>query len=406
MKNYTFHFEVQDVLKQFADALNDIIVKRYNTDREAGDQIHVNFIYAPKTRTLHELIEKNQHFKLPCISISLGNIQRDTKRVFNKLDGSNWTDTFTSNVSARKWLNLLQPVPVNLSVNVSIIARFQSDIDQILSNFIPYTDPYFTISWKWPDVIPFSDFEIRSIVKWSETVNLQYPTDISKETPYHLIADTSFTINSWIFKNVPPDGKPIYTINHTFASVSAIDTYSVMQNLETEYNTDVIITSARPQSMYIEPLFTYLNTADTSNAKTFTIMGKMLDYTDSVYLSSSNWNLFNYSTTGDFSSAGPGLVDFFTVSSFAASASYPAFSGIPLLSSKWEALDKNNLKFTFTPTTTGVFDVILVNSAGYGILSRDTIRPTLNPYPSSDPEFSSYVEYQYPCISGIQVRGL
>jgi hypothetical protein len=406
MKNYTFHFEVEDILQQFAAALNDIIVKRYNNDREPQDQIYVNFLYSPKTRTLNEIINKAQHIKLPCISISLGGIKRNKNRVFNKLDGSWWRETLTHNPSAVNWINLLQPVPVDITVNVSIISRFQSDVDQILANFIPYTDPYFVISWKWPDDIPIADFEIRSIVNWSENVNFQYPVEVSKETSYWTIADTSFTIESWMFKNIPPDGKPIYVIDFAFSSVSAIETYDFMKSFESEYNTDYFTISARPQSINIDPYYTYIGGDAVSYEKNFSIVGKMMDYVESVYLSSADWNMFNCTTTGDFVTSGPQLISSFSVSSFYASAAYPPFSGIEMLSSNWTAIDKNFLDFSFTPLQTGIFDVILLNHAGYGILSNDCIRPVLNPYKEGSEEYNNYIEYQYPCTSGVEIRGL
>jgi hypothetical protein len=409
MRDYTHHFEIEDVLQQFADALNDIIVKRYNKDRAVGDQIHVNFVYAPKTRTLHEIVNLAQHHKMPIISIYQGGIRRNPNRVFNKIAGSWWSDTLSSNPSAANWINLLQPVPVDITVNVSILARFQADIDQILTNFIPYTDPYFVISWKWPDLIPFSDFEIRSHVKWNENVSFQYPTEITKEQPYWTMADTSFTIEGWIFKNKPPDGKPIYVIDHSFTAVSALDSYHTMKSAEdmfnTDYYSDYTVISARPQSMLIEPYFGYLGTTVTAD-KEFTIIGKMMDYVESVYLSGNNWNMFNYSTTGDFITSGPTSIDKFSTSAFYASAVYPPFTGVEMLTGKWNTVDKNHLQFSFTPLTTGTFDVILLNRAGYGILSRDCVRPTLNPFRAGTPEHIEYTEYQYPCVSGVQIRSV
>lgn len=406
MKNYTYHFEIEDILQQFAAGLNDIIVKRYNDNREPQDQIHVNFLYSPKTRTINEIINKAQHHKLPCISISMGSIRRANNRVFNKLDGSWWANTLNRTPSAASWINLLQPVPIDISVNVSILSRFQTDVDQILANFIPYVDPYFVISWKWPDIIPFSDFEIRSHVKWNENVNIQYPADISKETAYWTNADTSFTIETWMFKNQPPDGKPIYVIDLSFTAVSAMDSYNIMKSFERDYNTDYFAISARPQSMIIDPFYAYMGDTSYPPTKTFMIMGKMMDYVDSVYLSANNWNMFNYTTTGDFVSTGVGVVSAFSVSSFYASAEYPPFMGMELLSSNWTSSDKNHLEFTFTPLQTGIFDIILLNTAGYGIMSKDCIRPTLNPYKEGSDEYNNYIEYQYPCIGGIEIRGV
>lgn len=343
---------------------------------------------------------------MPCISISLGGIRRSQNRVFNKIYGSWWAGTNFDSASGSYWTNLLQPVPVDITVNVSILARFQSDIDQIVANFVPYTDPYFVISWRWPDSIPFSDFEIRSHVKWNESINFNYPNDFAKEVPYWTNADTSFTIEGWMFKNQPPDGKPIYVIEHSFMAVSAIDTPSLMKTFENEYNTDYRVISARPQSMNIDPYYSYLGTTTIPYEKKFTIMGKMLDYVDSVYLSSADWNMFNYTSTGDFLTGGPSFIDYFSVSSFYASAAYPGFSAVQLNDDKWNIIDKNYINFSFTPLSTGTFDVILLNRAGYSILSKDTVRPTLNPYSSGSFEYNNYVEYQYPCVSGIEIRSV
>jgi len=406
IKTYTFHFEVEDVLQQFAAALNDIIVRRYNDNRQLGDQIHVNFVYAPKTRTLNEIVNKSQQTKMPCIAISLGGIRRNVNRVFNKIDGSWWRDTLSRSPSSAEWVNLLQPVPIDITVNVSIFARFQSDVDQIVANFVPYTDPYFVISWKWPDLIPFSNFEIRSHVKWSESINFQYPMDFGDTVPYWTNADTSFTIESWMFKNQPPTGQPVYTINNAFIAISGVNEPGIMQSFENIFNTEQVTVSARPQLSLVEPFYGYLGSLTTPYEKQFNIIGKMLDETNAVYLSSNNWNMFNYSTTGDFVTSGPGTIDLFSVSSFAVSASYPSFSGIELLHTNWTSTDANNLRITFTPLQTGVFDIVFLNSAGYGVLSHDCIRPTLNPYPMGTSEYNNYIEYQYPCVSGIPIGSI
>ena len=91
-----------------------------------------------------------------------------------------------------------------------IVTKFQADMDQILSNFIPYCDPYIVISWR----LPFANnFELRSEVLWSGQINLTYPDNLASNAPYRLVADTSFIIKGWIFKDQQePIGK-IYTIN-------------------------------------------------------------------------------------------------------------------------------------------------------------------------------------------------
>lgn len=397
MKSYTFHWEVRHILAQFEDAFSNIVIKRFDQNQTAQDQISVAFRYAPKTRTLHEIIQKNEHFKMPVVAISVGDMRRAPERVFTKIDGSRWTDTRSPTTSA--WVHLLQPVPVDITVNMSIVARFQADIDQIITNFAPYCDPYVVVSWKWPQIIPFADFEIRSVIKWNESISFQYPYDISNNVPYRVIADTSFTIESWLFKKQPPDGKPIYVIDTSFTAVSAIDAYDVMLEAETEdntdYSTDYTVISARPQFVIADPPFVYQSVVVPIN-----LYGRMLDYTKRLFVSAADFSIFD--TNSLLFSGGIEFVNTLTGTRFI--SAFPGFSGIEVALSGWRIIDDHQIRLSPIPVSAGNFDVIAWNEAGYGKLTTDSIRPTLNPYPTSAPEFLTYIEYQPPVISGIEVK--
>jgi hypothetical protein len=100
---------------------------------------------------------------------------------------------------------------------MTIITKYQTDMDQILSNFIPYCDPYIVISWKLPGIktsqIPF---EIRSEILWSGNVTLNYPTELNGNQQFRVSADTSFTIKGWLFKKIDETIKKIYTIQSDY----------------------------------------------------------------------------------------------------------------------------------------------------------------------------------------------
>ena len=214
MKNYTFNFEVQTVLEQFVAAFGNIIIKRYDNTKTAQAPISgipVNFVYAPKQRVYEALnTPAPGGMTVPAIAVNLNNIARDKTRVFNKIDGFviPFSDTHGGNYDFSN--QILQPVPVNIGVNMHIITKFQADMDQILSNFIPYCDPYIIISWK----LPFANnYELRSEVLWSGDVKLTYPDDLKPTSPFRLVADTSFTIKGWLFKDQESPVGNIYTIN-------------------------------------------------------------------------------------------------------------------------------------------------------------------------------------------------
>ena len=94
----------------------------------------------------------------------------------------------------------LMPTPVNLEVNMSILARYMSDVDQIISNFVPYSNPYIILSWKVPSVYGANyTQEIRSEVLWSGELAYTTPTDTTYSDKFRITVDTSFTIKGWLF---------------------------------------------------------------------------------------------------------------------------------------------------------------------------------------------------------------
>ena len=100
-------------------------------------------------------------------------------------------------------------------------------MDQIISNFVPYNNPYIIISWKVPEEMVENGFpvpqEIRSEILWNGNISLNYPTDISALEKYRISGDTSFTIKGWLFGDPTFPVNNIYYVNSNFYSVSGVD---------------------------------------------------------------------------------------------------------------------------------------------------------------------------------------
>ena len=199
MKKKPFYFEVKDVLIQFISAFNDVVIDRYNSSRVVKDQIAVRYVYSPKKRALHNLMNKSAHITLPAVVVSISSIERDQSRVFNKIRGTYDAQTGNNDPKTVTYDNIPQPVPVNISINMSIMTKYQNDADQILSNFIPYANPYIVVSWKLPETLTTLTREIRTEIDWSGNVTMDYPTDIQPNNPARISADTTFTVKSWLF---------------------------------------------------------------------------------------------------------------------------------------------------------------------------------------------------------------
>lgn len=212
MKKSPYYFEIKDLLTQFVTAFDDIVIKRFNVNRKIEDRISVRYLYSPKQRVLYDIINTAQNITLPAVAVTISSIERDNNRVFNKLEGFYYSDGSNS-----KSAHLLSPVPININVSVSIITRFQTDMDQILSNFVPYSNPYVVISWKVPAEFQLPTIqEIRSEVLWDGNITLDYPVDLNGQQKPRVVADTSFTIKGWLFKEQTVAVNNIYYINTNF----------------------------------------------------------------------------------------------------------------------------------------------------------------------------------------------
>lgn len=379
MKLKAFHWEIKDLLIQFLSAFDNVIIKRFNAQRIPGTSQQVRYIYAPKQRVLFDLINPGQNLTLPVISVTIGSISRDVNRVFNKNAGffPHATDELT-NPSALTYF-YRTPVPVNIEVKMSILTRYQSDMDQILSNFVPYNNPYVIISWTVPKDfnLPYTQ-EIRTEVLWNGQINLSYPTDINGNQKAQIIADTSFTIKGFLFPAAEDPVSNIFKIDTTFTSVSTetdltsinysnlLDqTINLNSSLSSFVNSETVTVSGRPKITaiaiksdlgYYEGPQTVFNIL-TGQAKEFVVYGDM----------------FNYSTrNGLFVSSNtlPGMPYHDMYSSIrSASSSNPPFSAFAV--NNYNVVNNNIIFFTLSALNIPQkLDIIVANDAGYELASR------------------------------------
>jgi hypothetical protein len=342
MKNYTYHFEVESVVAQFMAALDDIIIKRYE-DKEAKETIKVRFLYEPKQRIISDLIDKAQNLQLPVVAVTLGSVTRDSGRVYNKLDGA----PFKALVNDYKNTGFMkQPLPVDINVNVDILTKYQRDMDQIITNFAPYCDPYFVISWRIPEM---NNYEIRSVVLWSGTVNVTYPMDLNASTNLRVTGNTSFTIKAWLFK--PIDVMPlIYNIDSTYYALSSLKNIYGFNKEDITHEEIYIHGAAKPTA--VTP--SVIHVRDTMQ---LTVYGDMFKTVQNVYLSGSSIN--DICTTQHPFSGAHNL-----------SAAYPAFNAIKLPPSAYSVESENIIKINIPfNIKKGYIDIIVENLAGYNSLT-------------------------------------
>lgn len=265
VKNQTFHFEIKDVLTQFVAAFDDIIIKRYDKNRVPQNRVQVRYVYAPKQRVIFDLVNKAQNLTVPVVAVSINSVARDETRVFNKLAGFYVSRGISENDTKLLSQFYRTPVPVNIQINMSILTKFQTDIDQIISNFVPYSNPYIIISWKVPPEIMGTAVaqEIRSEVLWDGGITLSYPTDIAANEKYRISADTAFTIKGWLFPYVQNPAGNIYQVQSNFYTSRNITTYNELSGDTGVYPLSTgLITETESFTLSSTPLLTGVDYID------------------------------------------------------------------------------------------------------------------------------------------------
>ena len=235
-------------MTQFVAAFDDVIIRRYNMNRVVDSQVHVRYVYAPKERVLFDLTNKAQNITIPVISVSIASISRANDRVFNKIPGFYFSKSSSDTAPASATSGFFRtPVPIDITVNMSVITKYQTDMDQILSNFIPYANPYIIISWKIPSEFNLVNrYELRSEVLWSGSVNLQYPVELPSTEKFRIVGDTSFTIKGWLFPATPTSNVTnVFYIDanlYNSASVTLSSTYASLSGSTYTYAPSALLT--------------------------------------------------------------------------------------------------------------------------------------------------------------------
>jgi len=361
MVNYTYNFEVKDLLTQFVAAFDDTVIKRYDKNNNARQEIGVRYVFAPKQRIMHDIVNKAQNIELPVVAINLASVSYDTERVFNKLNN------FENYANANSASAIRTPTPVNLTVNMSILCRYMQDMEQIISNFVPYSDPYIILSWKEPVSDNVNNtIEIRSEVLWDQNISLNTPTETTYSDKFRIIADTTFTIKGWLFRSKNERSSPIYFIENNFVNVrpdfnfnqglSSLEYESFFDSLTSDADIETITLSGIPDITNV-----FFNTSGSllpidnpitikrdlsSGGRSYTLYGDNYNETEFLMLSSNS-----AITTG------------FT----AVSTTYTGeVSGYLLPNSQWNVLNNQILNIMIPAlTASGRFDVIVKNPAGW-----------------------------------------
>jgi hypothetical protein len=365
VKNRAFSWEIHDIIAQFMAAFDDVVIGRYNRQREERDRIEVGYVYQPKRRVVHDLQNRAQNLKLPMVAVTIGGISRNANRSFNKMEGFTYPGTRTPNTNTATSPRIPSPVPIDITINMSIIASYQTDIDQIISNFAAYTNPYITITWEVPDDVGLpASMPINSKVEWSGSISLEYNNEINYSNRSVITADTSFTVEGWLFKEAVDPLDNIFKITRNFYSNQYLsagnfityDDYFTLSGADPVF--DSVTLSAMPEITNVYYSISSSNESINLDNKGEYILQPSI-YDGSIILYGKRFDDLEYVLLSSYETIYNPLT---TLTGF---EYFPDVNGSVLPLSSYRVITDNVIEIFLPALSAGSFDIITTTAAGW-----------------------------------------
>ena len=179
-------------------------------------ETNIDIIYTPKERKLidqtHESLIPSSMYdtKVPRFSVSISSINYDQTRVLNyyrKRRIKQFIDDDGNVSMARDRM----PIPYDIGINLSILAKYEEHIHMISENIVPYIAPYIIVKIREnPKFLPLIPRELR--IDFDGNVNRDIPISWGDTERRTVKTDLSFVIKGWIYKPLYKAPGPILNI--------------------------------------------------------------------------------------------------------------------------------------------------------------------------------------------------
>lgn len=207
----SYNKETKLAIAAMLSVFNNIVISRFDKNGNEIKKITVPCRYASESKIVKSIRNKDKALQLPIIAISRTGQERDMDRVCDlhktfftqgklyshsqimdpKLSKGQREQRYYSYDFRRD-----QPQPINISFSVKIWAAYEEDLNQILSNFIPFFRPYIVVS----SYHPYNKLEIiRNKIIWDGNIDNELPEDLDSGAPEEWKATVNFTYQTWFW---------------------------------------------------------------------------------------------------------------------------------------------------------------------------------------------------------------
>ena len=186
------HDEIAIANLLFKNIFSNIRIGR-TEDNGIKKQILVQCVLGQRSRILKALAnpERRGNYKVPMIVISRTGYQRNGDR----LNNMNNEVKYELTPAYRKY-HLMPPVPIDINYEVSIIAKYPSDIDKIATNFMVFFNSDIYVSCEHPI---YQGVKMNNQVIMQDSVSEDHPDELDGSQDDLMTATFSFTFKTYLF---------------------------------------------------------------------------------------------------------------------------------------------------------------------------------------------------------------
>jgi len=198
MKFVSYNKELRNATAQILDVFDNITITR--TAEIGGNPvqktINVPCVYGPRSRIFKSLENRDKTLKLPISAVSMIGFSWDASRTHSVNSVMEFQDGSAGGI------NLMHNVatPITITYELGVVAKYMSDLEQILSNFIAIMNPDIYVTWP----SPAGNGNLKTHIVWDGNMNIQNAEDISAQNPWRVAASTRFVLKTWIFPGTEP----------------------------------------------------------------------------------------------------------------------------------------------------------------------------------------------------------
>lgn len=144
--NKFYHETIRNAIIAFGSLFNNIYIDRLDSTRNVVQTLKIPLTYGPKSKILSRVVSQpdleNRPYKmiLPAMSFQITGFDYDPQRKFNPLNQSRALGTPSTAQTQ------YAPTPIDMSIQLSIIAKNQDDALRIVEQIFPYFNPAYTVT--------------------------------------------------------------------------------------------------------------------------------------------------------------------------------------------------------------------------------------------------------------------